>query len=121
MGDCVRCGKKLPADAASIYHHQRRAGKLRIAQLGTLSNRNLGPGSASVDPGRTARARLARGGRRLHRRLGDGACGREAQRHRFHGGVGIGVGRALAGTGFVFKDPHGVRSWLAGIAAGACE
>jgi trehalose 6-phosphate phosphatase len=37
------------------------------------------------------------------------------------GGIGIGVGNALAGTGFVFKDPHSVRAWLAGIANGACE
>jgi trehalose 6-phosphate phosphatase len=36
-------------------------------------------------------------------------------------GVGIAVGRALPGTGYLFKDPRDVRRWLAGIAAsGGC-
>jgi trehalose 6-phosphate phosphatase len=33
------------------------------------------------------------------------------------GGFGIGVGRALAGVGFVFDVPEDVRSWLGNIAA----
>jgi trehalose 6-phosphate phosphatase len=38
------------------------------------------------------------------------------------GGVGIAVGRALAGADYTFKDPRDVRRWLAGIASsGGCE